>query len=188
MSKRKPFVIRDFNPSAEGYFNATGVIDNKQSFAEQVKEDFADAYTAVEQSPLNRDGTAPAAVDVITFKIGTLFDSKDDLRAARSSIRETIKRWSEKSRIRGTRGWRANAVKTPTFKKNLSTGLYDLKFEVILGRKVNYSENTVNANAMTTLTETYADLDALKKHLVQAAGQVRDFKYKHSRFGKGEVL
>jgi hypothetical protein len=187
MSKRKPFVIRDFNPTNEGGFNCTGVIDNRATFQEAVTENFIDAKFMVIDSALNEvsDASVPE-IDVINIKVETPIQSKDDLRSYRTGVREVIKRWSEKCRIRGRRGWRANAIKTPMFKRDPKSGLYDLKFEVILGRKITYNDRQ-SKEILHDFTSSYDDLKSLKDKLGDTFAAPIELKYKHSRFGKGVI-
>ena len=108
---------------------------------------------------------------------------KAELKAFRKQVVETFLRWAEKSRVRGSRGWRVSAVKSPKFEKNPDTGRYTLKTQVLLGTAVFYDEKTVKIGVDPVTVNR--DLGDLKHHLNKATGGLlMSLRANHSVVGK----
>jgi hypothetical protein len=146
MSKsKKPFVVRGFDVTTEGYstkvngnaaaFDCKDAMTKFGSFTEVVVDKQHDAVvemathsvlstmsarhlvdSAVPAHIIQTKSAADAVKElyVVDLVIVTNFTNVADIRPYRSQIRETLKLWAEKSRVRGRRGWRSNAIKTPT--------------------------------------------------------------------------
>ena len=188
-SSRKPFIIRNFDPKVETSFNCRGIIDSLSSFSQDKVLDETHAINAVHLSPLNNvSNTQLDAVDVINVKITTSLTDKDDLKQYRASVKEVALRWAEKCRLPRLRGWRASAVKVPGFRKNPRTGLYELRFEAIVGRRVSYDERFSDETQFDQ-AQVERDLQNLNKFMMNALNkQVNEFTFRHSRIGKGTIL
>lgn len=122
--------------------------------------------------------------EIVVLDIQADFDTADiaTVRGFRDDVVETFKRWSEKSRVRGTRGWRVSAVKSPRFEKN-DDGKYTLRTQVILGTSVFYDQDTVKIGV--DVTATHRDIANLKHFLGKATGStLRQLRVNHSTLGK----
>lgn len=216
-SKKAPkfYVIRTFLPFDEPAYTSMGVMADLTTFEEKTVEKQYQAIIGLtggtgQMNPGYVEGRAggdptcnrmvvtnvSAGADlrnpdqmlqIIDFRVQTSITDRNELRDYRDGVREAIKLWAEKSRIPGLRGWRANAIKTPSFEA--SAYGYVLRFQVILGTSVFYSKNRVTVGTPANLTEFYQDAGNLKSHLSQALdGQVTEFLFDHSRFGRNEIV
>lgn len=209
----KLYIVRGFDINAAP-FTSFGEMASQASFVEKVvdKQHDAVAVLLADQSigtmaankirPLIGNSTAPMIVTeltainpdlvpeiiVIDVKIVTNAGNASDLRPFRSEIREILKRWAEKSRIPGVRGWRANAIKTPTFEHDSSSGGIVIRTQAVLGTAVFYNQNRATVGTPVDFQQAIADLGNLKQHVEDCLGHLyRTFYYTHSQFGKGEV-
>lgn len=99
---------------------------------------------------------------------------------------EAFTRWAEKSRVRGSRGWRVSAVRTPLFEKNDNGDGYLLKTQVLLSNAIFYDQDTVKVGVDPSVA--IKDLENLKRHLNNVTGGVVDtIRYDHSVIGKGAL-
>ena len=79
---------------------------------------------------------------IIDFEIVLSSSDKIEIKNIKSELREIIKRWAEKSRSKGIRGFRLNAIKTPIF--DYRNGTTIVRTQVILSNAIIY--NMYNAN------------------------------------------
>ena len=213
--KKSPkfYVVRTFQPFDEDSFKCVGQMSNLTTFVESTFEKQYEAIIELICGQTNLENGVhrpwlvtllPARfkvtdlsggadlslpntmVQIIDFTINTGLNSFDSVRTYHSAIREVIKSWAEKCRVTGVRGWRANAIKTPSFEHSFDG--YILRFQVILGTAIFYNENRVTVGGPVNLVQFNDDVEYLADHLNQALDRsIIDFKYNHSKFGKGEV-
>jgi hypothetical protein len=165
--KSKPYIVRGFDVTA-GQFNSFGDMSSLSNTVEKVVDKQHDAVAAMLTGDIGK--MAPSAfqlggisgfvvndlraapdltpqVVVIDIKVVTGANSQADLRPFRSEVREILKRWAEKCRLPGLRGWRANAIKTPTFEFDSNLTRYVIRTQVVLGTAVFYNSNRVTLGA-----------------------------------------
>ena len=202
------YTVRGFKPFSETTFNAFGVLEQFQTYEERVVEKQHQALVEILTGPLgissrtltNVSGIGPKTIiDVrqdkttpieevivinLTLVCGDL--DKSQLKDVRPMFVESFTRWAEKSRVRGSRGWRVSAVRTPTFEKNDKGDGYLLKTRVLLSNAVFYDQDTVKVGVDPTVA--VKDLENLKRHLNnQTGGVVDEIRYDHSVIGKGSI-
>lgn len=216
------YTIRCFDAFEEGNdpatntfskFNCLGVIDQFNTYKEQVALTQADAIIEMLRGPLGstfstrnlsvmpnlstqanvpnlpnvidvRDDKTNPVEELMVLDIAAVINiTKADLVDYRKNAVETIYRWAEKSRVRGSRGWRISAVKTPRFEKNEDTGYgYVFKTQVIIGTAVFYDQSTVKIgfDRATALK----DVSNLNHHLQKAFdGFMYELRVNHSAVG-----
>lgn len=206
MSKKsiKQYTIRAFDPVKEAFFDCLGNISKLATSHEVVVTKQLEAAVEMMRLPTTpdkllsnmsfkitdkrADPTATAAEIVsIDLQIETEAKSANELKVYREHIINAINTWAEKSRVKGLRGFRASAVKAPTFKKSETTGLVVIKTNVLLGTAVFYNKNqvTVEANTPEVVAE---DLRNLYKALEKEMGSfLVGIRYDHSVTGYGEA-
>jgi len=204
MSKKlKPYIVRGFNLTKEssGYFDCTGEITKFASFTEIVVNTQADAIvemltnsalkTMSTRMMIEKDVTrhlSPDQIDelyVIDVKFLTDANSVSGLRQYRTAVRSTLKTWAEKSRVKGRRGWRASAIKTPTYEYDSSTTSVVIRTQFILSNAITYSNSDSIVNMSHNWTEEVDDLTNLKKGMEKALkGQLVEININHSIHGK----
>lgn len=109
-------------------------------------------------------------------------------RTLNSKVRDIMKSWAEKSRIRGTRGWRANAVSTALSGSN-TYGPKTTKVSVLLSGSVHYDSDSAKHFTHATFAEATADMQQLVDQLVrELTGEFSEFFFVHSVYGKGELI
>lgn len=201
------YTVRGFKPFSETTFNAFGVLEQFQTFEEKKVEKQHEALVELLTGPLGisartltnvtgigpknivdirQDKAVPAdEVIVINLTLECSILNKDQLKDIRPMMVEAFTRWAEKSRVRGSRGWRVSAVRTPAFEKS-DTGGYLLKTQVLLSNAIFYDQDTVKIGVDPTVA--LKDLENLKRHINnQAGGIVDSLRYDHSVIGKGTV-
>lgn len=202
------FTVRGFKPFSEPTFDATGVLEKFSSFETKTVEKQHEAIVELLTGPLGissrtllsasnaigmknlvdarADQTVPLdEVIVINLTLACDID-KDQLRDTRPLVVESFTRWAEKSRVRGSRGWRVNAIRTPVFEKDESGNGYNLKVQILLSNAIFYDQDTVKIgiNAVTVRK----DFENLKRHVNSVtSGICTALKYDHSVVGKGIV-
>lgn len=202
-SKSKPYIVRGFDVNQAGNFNSLGAMDSKTSFVEKVVDKQHDAVAALltgeigtmapnrvlsSNATITNLGNFTPEIVVIDLKIVTRANSVSELRGYRSEIRGILKVWAEKCRIPGVRGWRANALKTPTFEVD-TNGEVVIRTQAILSTAVIYNHNRATVGAPADFSQAVNDLSNLKQHLEICLGsEFKTLYYTHSQFGKGEVL
>lgn len=203
MKNSKPYIVRGFDVDNAGRFTSMGQMENLPGFEEITVDKQHEAVEAILTGKsigsmsaenikdvvtnVNNLGTGSSVV-VIDLKVVTSADSANDLRSYRSGVREVFKSWAEKSRIPGIRGWRSNAIKTPTIEFDPSLNDVVIKTQVVLSTAVLYNENHATI-VPADFQQTVKDLSNLKYHLEQTLGSYYEtLYYNHSKFGKGEVL
>lgn len=70
-----------------------------------------------------------------------------ELRTKRKYIIAAVHQWAEKSRVYGSRGFRANAIKDPVIAKN-KDGNYSLKFNVLFSNAIFYTSKVHKVGAI----------------------------------------
>ena len=203
MSKPRKYTVRTFNPFGEtNSFSCTGVMSKLSTYKEEVvdKEFQAVASLAKGNSTpdavMSQPGTKhksamtmldvttnpPAGMELLSLNIDTGIPTKSELKNFRKIIMSIIKTWAEKSRVKGVRGWRSNAIKTPQFKMNSDTGSYHLQFDVIFSNAIFYSGNT----ATITNKPFMEDLLLFKKRLNKEL-TIDVIAFNHSTYGSGSL-
>jgi len=191
MSKpKKSFVIRGFDAEVESFDSPTGVIADKSTFKECVAQTQSEAIVAM-LTDSDFSGMISVAHDpkdtlqIVDLKVKLSITDKFEVRAVKSSLREVLKHWAEKSRVKNRRGFRVSAVRTPDFEYN--SGGTDVKVQVILSNTVRYSDSKLNDDPQTQTT-ILADLGLLKKELSKRLDwKFNGLSYNHSLIGKGSV-
>ena len=202
------YTVRGFKPFSEPTFNAFGVMEQFSTFETKTVEKQHEALVEMLTGPLGistktlvaasstigvknlvdarQDKTAPME-EVIVVNLTLECDlNKDQLKDVRPMMVESFTRWAEKSRVRGSRGWRVSAVRTPTFEKNDNGSGYLLKTQVLLSNAIFYDQDTVKVGVDAAVA--LKDLENLKRHVNNVTGGVVDrLRYDHSVIGKGEL-
>jgi hypothetical protein len=185
MSKKQKrvYVVRGFNLEMESFSAPTGLIEDKGSFKEVTVDSQAVAVATlltdstfrtlsipavINNDDVNSVGYSMAAeepknvISVLDVEIILRTDNKSEVRGLKSDLREVLKRWAEKSRVKTRRGFRANAIYTPVFKYEGGETL--VRTQVILSNAVVYSDTTVDVSAHTA-AHAQADVALLSKEL-----------------------
>jgi hypothetical protein len=213
MSKPREYVVRTFSPSTEGVFDSTGVmsklntykeatvakqyaaiaslvrgdhsVEEVRHYASQANKHVAPNFQLNDQdSLLALANSNLLGLEVISFAISTDLINKSEVVKHGKEIRQIVQTWAEKSRVKGVRGFRANAIKSPYFEMNKDQGTYDLKFEAILSTAIFYNQNQAT---IVTLNNFLADIALFKKRLEKTIGDVTIF-YEHSLLGIGQSV
>jgi hypothetical protein len=200
------YTVRGFKPFSEQSFNAFGVLEQFQTYEEKKVEKQHEALVEMLTGPLGistktlvsagqtigvknlvdarQDKTAPMEEVIVVNLTLECILSKDQLKDIRPMMVESFTRWAEKSRVRGSRGWRVSAVRTPTFEKNDNGQGYLLKTQILLSNAIFYDQDTVKVGLDATVA--LKDLENLKRHVNNVTGGVVDrLRYDHSVIGKG---
>lgn len=210
MSKsERNFVVRGFNYSAEHFSTPEGKIADKKTFKEVVVNTQAEAITVMlsdsiiksmsvpevmaNAAELKVDGRHATAVldpnniiNVNDLKIVLNSADKQTVRNVKSVLREVLKSWAEKSRVKGRRGFRTSAIRTPIFEYNDISSF--VKVQVILSNAIAYSDYKVDVNPQNNFNDIKADLELLKKELAKRLGWMFvDLYFTNSLIGKGKV-
>lgn len=211
MSKKpeRYYVVRGFDFLNESFAQPTGIIDDKNSFKELAVKTQAEAVVAMlsddeigtmmvpaildRTDHLSRVGEGDLAVrepqnvlQVIDLTIAFASDDKQEVRQIKTPLREVLKRWAEKSRVKNRRGYRASAIRTPKFE--YESGAACARVQVILSNAILYSSHATNLTPPSYLSIT-DDLALLRKELVKQLGSMFDgLRFHHSIIGAGEVL
>ena len=183
MSSPRTYTVRGLDLDAAQPFNCQGLLKDLPTYVEV--HDVPTEAKAVElllAGPVSKmvTGVPPvnsaSYVDVLNVKVEVYANGTSEAKKLRKAMAESIKTWAEKSRVRGVRGWRAHALKTPKIQKAKgktssngmhSYGGYELDFDVILGHAVFYSDKTMSVghtDDQAFINDTIFDL---KKHLLR---------------------
>jgi hypothetical protein len=192
MGKKTPktFVIRGFDAESESFDAPTGLIADKSTFKEIVVNTQPEAIVTMLTDSDFGGMTTPAlhpshTLQIIDLKIGLSITDKLDVRAIKTTLREILKLWAEKSRVKNRRGFRASAIRTPEFEYGAHGT--DVKVQVILSNTVRYSDSKLNDDPQHQTT-VLADLGLLKKELAKRLDWKFDsLSYNHSLIGKGSL-
>ena len=202
---------KDAATNVASQFNCLGVIEQFGTFKEQVVSTQTDAIIEMLRGTIGSSFSTrnlsvmpdlgklanvpglPTVIDVRVDKTNPVEElmvldinasvniTKDDLNNYRKVAVETINRWAEKSRVRGSRGWRISAVKTPRFEKNDVSG-YTFKTQVIIGTAVFYNQSTVKIGVDHVVA--LKDVSNLNHHLQKAfGGLMYELRVNHSAIG-----
>ena len=203
------YTVRGFKPFSEPTFNAFGVMEQFSTFETKTVEKQHEALVELLTGPLGisartltnvsgaiglknlvdvrADKTTPAEEVIVLNLTLDCCLNKDQLKDIRPMMVEAFTRWAEKSRVRGSRGWRVSAVRTPTFEKSDNPlGGYLLKTQVLLSNAIFYDQDTVKVGVDAAVA--LKDIENLKRHINNVTGGVVDsLRYDHSVIGKGEL-
>jgi hypothetical protein len=201
------YTIRGFQPLDEPSFNPFGIMEQFATFETKTVEKQHEALVEMLTGPICI--SARTLTDVKFISVKNLVDNrldktvpvdevivinltlecnlnKDQLRDMRPLMVESFTRWAEKSRVRGSRGWRISAVRNPTFEKSDTLGNYVLKTQVLLSNAIFYDQDTVKIGLESDAT--LKDLENLKRHVNKVTGNVvTELHYDHSVIGKGAL-
>ena len=187
---QKTFVIRGFDAESENFNDPTGTISDKSTFKETVVKTQPEAIVTL-LTDANFSGMITPAADpkdtlqIIDLKIDLCITDKLDVRAVKTTLREILKLWAEKSRVKNRRGFRASAIRTPEFE--YCQNCTNVKTHVILGNTVHYSYSKLNDDPQSQTT-VLADLGLLKKELAKRLDwKFNSLSYNHSLIGKGTL-
>lgn len=185
MSSPRTYIVRGLDPSIAA-FNCLGLLKDQPGFVEidEVPTE-AKAVELMLTGAVSKmvTGVPPVAstsyVDVLNIKAEVFVNSTGEAKKIRKQLAESIKTWAEKSRVRGVRGWRAHALKTPKIQR-IDVAGYELDFDAILGHAVFYSDKTMSVghtDDQAFMNDTIFDL---KNHLVrQYPGLIGIVKAEH---------
>jgi len=207
-SSAKPFVIRGFDLTKESSFDTVGSMEKFSSFKEIVTEKQHNAIVEMSTNStlhtlstrnliMTQPGQFPNKADdtkelsIIDLKLITNVDNVEDFRPYRTQLREVLKTWAEKSRVKGRRGWRLNAIKTPTIEYDPKADAVVVRTQVILSTAVFYNDTTATVNVNFNPNQERSDLESLMKALKEHADSnnwLTILKYKHSEIGDGEIV
>ena len=207
MSKKKTnYVVRGFNTVNENFSQPTGVMIDFGSYTERVVDKQFEAMSMLLGDPDIMTMSVPFIMEagfdlvgdvdasrgslqmfnVVDLCIGINSTDKHEIRALKSGLRETIKHWAEKSRVKGRRGYRSNAIRTPIF-EYLGTETV-MRVQIILSNAICYAHETVDVTPQDFNSVT-ADLALLRKKLNRDLGHMfNGLHYHHSLIGDGDVL
>lgn len=166
--KSLPKVIVELLRGPEGAFSARG-----KALAAQSVYPAANLYVRDNGDSARFDPTTVALAalpELQIYQVKVKFGQLIDLKTARSTLVEVLQRWAEKSRVRGLRGWRSNAVKAPTFKRT-DTG-WEATTTVVLGTLIVYSDQS--STVSISQTDLLNDLKNLKTFLAKMPGYEDD--------------
>jgi len=159
MSKTKNFVVRWFEPRV-GTWDSKGVMEDLYTFNEEVAEvhnaavDFMTEFSQIGEQLVKIN---------LSFRIDQAY-TYADVRSFRTVVREVLKRWAEKCRVKGVRGWRTNAVREIEVGKD-----GEIRATIILGTNVYYKYDGKKlhwTNCVERNTFHFADdLELLKRQL-----------------------
>jgi hypothetical protein len=128
--------------------------------------------------------TSQSYVDVVNVKADVNVSSASEAKQVRKDLFTAIQSWAEKSRVKGARGWRAHALKTPKVAARKDGSGYELDFDAIFGHAVFYTDSVSSVghtDDSAFLAETFADL---KKHLKRTyPGLVDNISYTQEAAG-----
>lgn len=186
---RRTYTVRGLNLDAST-FNCQGLLKDQPGFVE-----VTNVPTEAKAVELMLTGqvakmvaglqpmTSDSFVDVLNVKVDVNISTSAEAKNLRKLLAESIKTWAEKSRVRGVRGWRAHALKSPKIQKVKQPGVtgYELDFDAILGHAVFYSDKTLSVghtDDQAFIDDTITDL---RKHLArQHPGLIGAVKAEHA--------
>ena len=202
------YTIRGFKPFSEQSFDTTGLLEKFSTFETKTVEKQHEAIADLLTGPLGVSARTLASVSN-TIGLKNLVDArtdtsvpidevivinltltcnidKEDLRDVRPLLVESFTRWAEKSRVRGSRGWRVSAVRTPSFEKDIGSVAYLMKVQILLSNAIFYDQETVKVGINSTIVQK--DFENLKRHVNSVTGGIcSSLKYDHSVVGRGVV-
>lgn len=202
------YTIRGFKPFSEQQpFDTTGVLEKFSTFETKTVEN---QHTAISELLTGSTGISARTLSTISNSlVKNVVDAridptvpvdevivinltlhcavtKDDLRTVRPLLVESFTRWAEKSRVRGSRGWRANAVRTPVFEKDPNSSDYLMKVQILLSNAVFYDQDTVKVGINPA--NVRKDFENLKRHVNSVtSGICTSLVYNHSVVGAGMI-
>ena len=191
--QKRSFIIRGFDAERESFNAPTGVIENMGSFQETVVDitdqsavaGYVRAVNAMTTDPVFVTMNSTEKIHAIDLKIEISDTDKLDVRALKTPIREILKRWAEKSRVKGVRGFRLSAIRTPKYDyKNDCTVI---RTQVLLADTVIYSDNSINYNSTAVAGYVLADINLLFKELNKRLDSLCELRYNSSEIGVGSL-
>lgn len=202
------FTIRGFKPFSEQNFDATGIVEKFATFETRTVPSQHEAVIELLAGPIGVSARTLSLLNGSSIGVKTLVDArpdqsvaidevlvinltlvcnidKDQLKDMRPKLVESFTRWAEKSRVRGSRGWRTSAIRTPVFEKNEDGG-YFMKAQILLSSVIFYDQDTIKIG--TNAATVHKDFENLKRHVNSVTGNVcKTLKYDHSVIGKGTI-
>lgn len=206
MSSPRTYTIRGLDPTAAS-FNCQGVLQDQPGYVEitdvptEAKAvELMLTHGAVSKMVTGVPPVTASFVDVLNIKVEVVANGTGDAKKLRKQLAESIKTWAEKSRVRGVRGWRAHALKTPKIQRiqpgvtGLNYGIthgvkastisqqpnYELDFDAILGHAVFYNDKTLSVGHTDDQAFIGDTIFDLKKHLErQYPGLIGAVKAEH---------
>jgi hypothetical protein len=191
MSSPRTYIIRGLDLSTN--FNCLGLLEDQPGYVEIT--DVPTEAKAIELMLTNgalskmTSGLPPVKsnsfVDVLNVKVKVFANGTGEAKKLRKAMAASIKTWAEKSRVRGVRGWRAHALKTPKIQHTKgvlgqSHG-YELDFDAILGHAVFYTDKTLSVGHTDDASFASETINDLKKHLArQHPGVIGDVTASHA--------
>jgi hypothetical protein len=216
--KPRTYTVRGFdvNSVSDIFSKPTGTIDQFSSFTETVVRNqfeaialMLTAYRSMSAYDLKKapsinctasvnTGQVPSdeanqQIFVIDFSIVLKTNNKTSVKLLKPKIMSTLKTWAEKSRVKGLRGWRISAIKTPTYEYCNDTSETIVRTQVILSNAIIYSNMgnyQVDCDISPRGHEILDDLAKFKKQLERekVGTFLETIYFKHSLIGKGEIL
>ena len=183
--KKMEYVVRGFDASSK-FSRPTGVMSDLETFTEQVVKRQHEAIAVMLLDDVMKESSASfvkenlsgslyekvigrsediSATDnfhVIDLEIFLDTTDKIVVRNLKSDIRECLIHWAEKSRIKGCRGFRSHAIRTPKYVYE-DNGTY-VKTQVILSNAIFYADDIVDIMPRTD-THILNDVLLLQKKL-----------------------
>lgn len=187
--KAKQFVVRGFDVA--NTFNSRGFMDAQPAFLEEITPSqhqatvklLTNSTLAKMANPLVMDVdpmvVTDRPVDEVRVKIFTHAVTVD--KHDRQRIFMMVKAWAEKSRIKGKRGWRANAVRELRWERDQDSGKMVAFTTVLLGTQVFYTDQTATASPIDA-ADFNSDVDQLHRELSRT-GILARINVNHRMFG-----
>lgn len=174
MGTPRTYTVRGIDPSA-GPFTCLGAAKDLPNFVqiEQVPTEAKAIELLLTHPSLSKmvTGVPPvstsAHVDVLNIKLFVAnVASVTEAKAIRKQLADEILNWAEKSRVRGVRGWRAHAIKTPKMQRlHSSSNVYELDFDAIFGHAIFYNDRQMQVGKVEDPVFTAETIQDLRRHL-----------------------
>lgn len=166
------------------FASPVGQIEAVPGFKEAAKADFISTFTFMLMQDLDmiKDQETP----IVEVDLSIVLDTTDKLevRALKSQLREVLKRWAEKCRVRGCRGFRTNAIRTPVFEYKNDCTLMNVK--VLLSRAIVYSKSLkTNMKISDSFSDAIEDLELLVRQLRREIQILTEVRYRYTGFDNG---
>lgn len=115
--------------------------------------------------------------------------NKLDVKAVKSNLRDVIKRWAEKCRVRNFRGFRTSAIRTPVFEYKSDHTVMNVK--ILLSKLIVYSKNSSRVSLFKDIedfNDVIQDLKLLFNQLQREVPLVTEVKYRYTGFDSGVLI
>lgn len=171
MGTPRTYTVRGIDPT--GPFTCQGLLEQVAGFIEidAVPTESKAVELLLTHAGLSKMTTAlppvksDSYVDVLNIKADVFVSDVAEAKRIRKDLAASIVTWAEKSRVRGVRGWRAHALKSPKVQRSKDGAGYELDFDAILGHAVFYNERVLSVghtDDQSFIADTIGDL---KRHL-----------------------